>query len=686
MKTKRVATPQMVPTSNFTFDANLIDVESLSKHYRLYGFEIPAGFNFIKDPNKYAKLHNCYKEQMDHPYYFYSFYKPQATLFMLVKNSEAIIRSLSLDFLETSVAPKSIDIAEITSGDNLHILVKLLLSSFFFNQKKNYRICQGDFYLHSSNNKKETKATVLKLMISQTSRNLNEFVILNKATHLYRVEKAFEDDKYLKSKCYFELVSGETYYRQVKTSYVLKWLKNGTDDKVLYTPNKLKSSSFKNDHASIKWFEDYDRIRSCKSFLILEFQNKFIKYINDFFCNAVAQKRHHLMHKVKPLKIINRSESSRSESDLNISQLKCIGLFDNRLQNGPYKNERPFKEYLDFFNEEYGNLYELSFISIPNNDLKSFKSPVLIIQDVEKSLFEKDGLLFKEGIFDDPKIKLYEEFSKLIPLQTLNVNINEANKSVIESYFDYPLISKETFKHKIGVCLNELYLKNILINRIPIRQNSNSLPLIKLVPSLLSYCYMYKGYFLYIDNSVINFQDLRTPKGKMFRNEYLDLLGINWNQIEKRFSEKHKLGKYRHADSVADPNARHEMALMDGRFIFGPNLALEIEDTEERVLHSTIKDNIGMSQRKVENKTALEGVYYSDIEGIYTVGAKTLGFSSDDSVRIRQIYYFQKPSDFDFSDLLQSLLVQFVRNKQYTVYPYFFDLINLYRNDIVLRS
>jgi len=87
-------------------------------------------------------------------------------------------------------------------------------------------------------------------------------------------------------------------------------------------------------------------------------------------------------------------------------------------------------------------------------------------------------------------------------------------------------------------------------------------------------------------------------------------------------------------------------------------------------------------RRTVESKTALEGIYFSEIENIYTVGVKSMAMSMDKSTKIRKLQFYKKPENFKMDDLLQTLSVQFVRNKQYTVYPYFFDLLNLYRQDI----
>lgn len=54
---------------------------------------------------------------------------------------------------------------------------------------------------------------------------------------------------------------------------------------------------------------------------------------------------------------------------------------------------------------------------------------------------------------------------------------------------------------------------------------------------------------------------------------------------------------------------------------------------------------------------------------------------------LRRFYlYPQSTEKLDLTLILKTLSVQFVRNKRYTVYPYFFDFIRMWRQDILLDS
>jgi hypothetical protein len=204
---------------------------------------------------------------------------------------------------------------------------------------------------------------------------------------------------------------------------------------------------------------------------------------------------------------------------------------------------------------------------------------------------------------------------------------------------------------------------------------------------------MYKGFFMYIDpKNILRFINLQDEKGKEQRNIFLNDWGIDWNKLDKEFAIRNYTREGENGEGNdkmywkdKQQKSKHEKELRETHFVFSKNLILAIEDTNERVLHKYDPNKQGKSQRKGENKTALEGIYFSEEKQIYTVGYKSLNITAEDSVIVRKLHYYQKPEKFEVKELLQTLSVQFVRNQQYTVYPYFFHLLNLYRKDI-LRS
>ena len=51
--------------------------------------------------------------------------------------------------------------------------------------------------------------------------------------------------------------------------------------------------------------------------------------------------------------------------------------------------------------------------------------------------------------------------------------------------------------------------------------------------------------------------------------------------------------------------------------------------------------------------------------------------------RVRQFVVYQGEDKFDIQPMLDSMSVKFVRLKQYTVYPYYFHLIDLYIDNVL---
>jgi hypothetical protein len=193
---------------------------------------------------------------------------------------------------------------------------------------------------------------------------------------------------------------------------------------------------------------------------------------------------------------------------------------------------------------------------------------------------------------------------------------------------------------------------------------------------------MYKGIFMYFENNKMQFIDLKNIQGKTKRNEYLKSIDVDWHSIESDFAKrnytKDKNGNDRILKRKDKEINQHTSNLKKTHFVFSKGICLAIEDTKEYIMHQYNADKKGKSQRAKENITALVDVHYCPNNDVYSVGANGMGMQLDDGVTIRRIYYYQRSSDFKIENLLKTMAVQFVRNKQFTVYPYFFDLINLY--------
>jgi hypothetical protein len=679
-----------VPTTNFVIHLDRINQVALSQKYQLFTIEVPDSFRFSQDKNKFAKLHNTYKEKLDFPYYFFSFAEPKASIFVLVEKSEQPKEpiSLSFDFLKgEKVIAQEKNITELCTKKNLPILAKLFLSSWYH---KAHRTCQGDyFYIHSKDDKQKLTALLVKIQESK-----GEFEIKPEAKYLKSLDNKF-NTQYLNLYNYFEQVQGTRYLRQLKQSEVENRLQNQQNLTTIFretTTQDAKNLKFKPQRPAIKWYDshktDVNIFQGCRSELLRNFQNELIAYYNEVFGEDSTEKRTHFMTEIVPTQHTGNkgkgkdfvkgyavNEKTGKSTGLFWKILDKIAVLDLRQKDINNPNKNNFQNYIDLLNKQYGNI-GISFSEIQKEDLKINNKPILVLQDVEKQIFEEDGFLLG---YDDTKKELYQKFAHKMSMQTLNINLNKADDfNSADTYFEYDTFKIEDYKHRLDVCLSELLLKKYIIDKLPIYNDVNlthSLPCLFNFKSLRKdFAYMYQNVFMYVDNQyVLQFLNLDNPSEKETKNTLLQKLGIDLFNFDTNFSK---------CNYTENNEEKTLNKMKNTHFIFAKELVLAIEDTEERVLFDTGATQTSESQRIIESKTALEGICFSETDNIYTVGEKSMGMSMDKSIKVRRLHYYQKPDNFKIDDLLQTLSVEFVRNKQYTVYPYFFDLLNLYRKDI----
>lgn len=383
----------------------------------------------------------------------------------------------------------------------------------------------------------------------------------------------------------------------------------------------------------------------------------------------------------------------------------------------------------------------VTFEHIENTNNFSPKKPILVLQDVTGNEFEtkeeqeqknllfedlpsentsqekpnQDGFLYQMK-FTDPKHKLYDNYGQLIALQSLRINSNKCknkagkpryNTESYKDYFDYNLYSffettiiksgkrkgqpktkKTGFFHKFNVCVNELLLKYCIINQAPVWGDIREcilLPCLMERPKLVTYMYQTQEVFLYINQQKqLTFIDLTQSKGKRERTQLLKNHNIDWQSVQNNFLDKYWLKE----KSVEKKNKK----LHATKFIFTKDTVIEIEegtvtnDPVERVLFPYDKGNkirIG-SKKTTKTDYGINGVWYDKETNSYVVGrpkSNTYKFGNMDKAHIiRKFDFYQKAANFKLDDILETLAVQFVRNRQYTVYPYFFDLIRLYKD------
>lgn len=696
-------------TTNLVVDTSKFDFTKLSEHFHLAKYKIADNFKFSVDPNKFAKLHNEYKQAIDLPYYFHYY---GLNLYMLIPKNEET-KDYNFTCWEKIMSPEFINFNEVET----HIILKVLLSLYFYEKSETgAKVCQPHFFMFGQYKGKTNNLCLsVKMSIATAPKRkedsnsvIQEFNILPETRWLIKNPKEKVDKKFINSNIYYELDTKHSligkFFRQVKKQFVTDWLINPNDNTELYSEpaNARIRAAFRLGKAEIPWNIDIqDKNEYSRGYLTYIFQSKFSSFCNDWLGdNVVSKKRYYIAAPVAE-KLKSDEGEGISEAGLRIKALDTVYCFDNRLKNEETQktyNSVNFQEIIESLSKRYSSKLKISFKSITDEELEKsdFCEPVLTIQDVDKNCFvieygseKKEGFL-KEALpfVEDPKQVFYQKYPHL-PKQSFSINLNKIaqyNKDNFEEYFDYNQFSldfdnyeentvqyknAQTFNHKLEVCLNELFLKTYIVKKWNVKESIDKhLPLCFTKNYMYDFAYMYDKVLVYIDkenSNSLDFVDLEFLKGKEQREKILNKFNLKWQDIEEQYINKYK--KINEEEGI-------EHQISKQMFIFSNRVCVELEEPNERILMNYDEG----SKRSTKNKKGTEGIWYCKINRAYTVGLSenmNMILSKANKMRKFDVYFGVK--EFKPEQLLETCAVGFVRNKQFTVYPYFFDLIRLYK-------
>jgi hypothetical protein len=678
----------MIRTTNFKINKEKIDYENIDKNFTIVRYIIPDEFRYKSkiDKNLYAKFHNEYKEKLDLPYYFFSHdttvfsERSCFSLYVLYLKKNNLKKTLEFSFLRDLCRYQILGSKDVLS----HVLVKLFLANFFYDDRVGYRVTQSRFLIFGDRHG-ESKALALDVQIRlyKEEENYVEFNIIPQTKLLRKVKENFSGTR-LTINTYYELILKDLgYFKQIKPSHIHKC----KSEKWTYVFN----NNLMGKRPSLPWYNDRNtRYESSRSFIIFSFQEKFLKYLNQHFGSEAASSKTYNVEKFVPIKTTTKTLGI-AETGLPISRLGKIYVYDNRLKTKDIKNSNSITSYIHFLNEHFSKELFIEFIHAPKESTFLEKNPTLIIQDVNGAEFgveeeindrgestKKFGFLTKIG-YEDPKIGIYSKYASDVPLQSLNVNINSKDFSLEhfeadwKGYFNYPPIDIPKYSEIIKVCLNELYLKDILINKRSVRVSDS--PFGKIDCDYSKYIYIYNGILLFIDNNKLEFVELKNSEGKKARSLLIKKLGLDWSEIETKLIETFSFNEESGENALAEKIKGIRILACLGNVFY-------IEESEERLLFPFDK---GYKRNKI-TKEGFEGINYNVEDAIYLVGSPlNMYLSVPRAYIIRRIKSLKQDSNFEksFLDIIKMMHVKFVRNKQFTVYPFMFDLISLYKQDIM---
>ena len=200
------------------------------------------------------------------------------------------------------------------------------------------------------------------------------------------------------------------------------------------------------------------------------------------------------------------------------------------------------------------------------------------------------------------------------------------------------------------------------------------------------FLFVRKGYLMYVEDKCFKFIDRIEDKIEFVKK--IKKIGHRWKDIVAHFKKDNFLRKPDKNESEEEFYEKIEQKLNNAHFIITPTHVFEILQLEEYLLpkideileEKKNRDGDNPSVRGQDFIGCLMELNYNDKEIEYSVGVRGGARTKIDKGNpIRQLKFYKgSPNDFNFDLFLDSLLVRFVRNEKYTVYPYPFDLINLY--------
>jgi hypothetical protein len=630
-------TKQKISTNNFLISKK-IDLTGLEGKFRVLKYtlsEAQNNFRKFADKNFYARFTNNYKENFDIPFYYHL----HTGLYALAPKE-----GVAKKWLYTFSEQEEIAVSEIAFDElELHILMKLFVALFFYNESdQQRRVCQSKFFAVGKGKGNKLVALQFELKQIKEDDEFTEFHIKSGALNFIKKDRSKINPQYVSTDTYFELLikEGMTYLRQLRPSKVL----NFSGD--IYTNN----IPFKMERARLDWYSD-SKYRETKSFLVHTFKERFKAFLSGYSVQIIEKEQEFMR--------LERNENSYLPVDL----LDTIKVYDNRLSRNI-----PIDRYVSLFNSLCENKVRFEITQLADD-----ANRLLVVHDCQAKDFSRDdsdkGIL-SEG-HTDPYKDLYLKFPD-ISKQSIVVNPQDgADFENPINYLDYGFLEDselELFKTKLEVCLNELLLKSILYGQF---EPSKVLPFLNDNPQIFEWGFISNKTLMHFVDGKLMFADLSTRAGK----ETLATKFMRWSELLNVFKSRKPF--------LLDEELEDHIS--KSVFIVNGNSIIEIERLDEAVLPEISKiteakaDDPTKSARGRDAITVYSGgVWFNEKESTYVVsGAHSMNWREPRAHHIYKIHQYQPENVIQLVTVVKLLCVKFVRNKQFTVYPYFFDLLRL---------
>lgn len=741
-----------------------LDFKRLEERYQLVRYVLPEPMLYSKDSNKYSRLHNLLKEQIDAPYRSFTYDNLDGArrwaVYVLYPRQKENAEGFPVIQFEGSNLPSR----EVKFNEpKLHVLIKLLQVNYFRssdNATQDRFVGQDRCYIYARRRSEETSKyhICLEVELKGDPQDENTFYVYGQARTFAKQEKI--DLSYADLHTYYtlsEIRDELRMFRQVKRSEVASTL------------NLYEKRAFAGSPTQLP-FHEQDDLEQSRGYLVDAFIKGFVRYLAQFDFQVEHVQREFQRH----------DESEMEDFELPVGLLNTVYVYNAR-----FRDHYDLRTYLAEFQKQFDDL-DFQIVDAITPDCTT---PVLIFEDCEAKAFREEMPLYRQ---DDPHEQLYQGLP-FVAKQFVNVNGNDPEKGGSrEDYLDYEL--ELPGEHHRSMALNQLFLKDLILRE---RDVTKRLPL---APANLMFvhrenrgrgqkkqAYEVAAYF---EGNIVRFLNLsdRTARAKFY--DLVDVLGVDWDNCYEQLRARYKKS-----------NDGEDLSAYD--VIVGPELFVDIEDAHEALLYEyeeilrrteeynqsfpldelklaahydTLIDDPALSEDMLlmrgyiqqpkplsmpKNKNHREAVemYYAlqeydafldelksqfdeitfraltseenierireilgvntsrGLQNLYKKVGKFAGVREDELVgiyrgiwyapqdlsyvvgdtnpmnsvqarahRVRRFAVYQGAKKFDIRFMLEAMSVKFVRLKQYTVYPYYFHLIDLYIDNVLTHQ
>ncbi|MBI5666483.1 MAG: hypothetical protein HZC41_00625 [Chloroflexi bacterium] len=581
------------PVSTTTLRVTIPDASTytqLDNHFMLARYVIPNDFSRLPDRDKsYSLLHIALKTQLNRPYMTYQNDeldgKQQMVVYALYRRepSNQDFRVVDIDLRETfRFVHGLLDKREISFADlELHMALKLLLTDYFHGGWNKAFIGQGKKYIYVSGFNGFHKCLEVQLNGHRDNKNQKEAQWFQITGHARQFRNLLPDERFDEvSRKYKEFYTPVIQHGQTTLAQLLP---DTTIDK-----DRVLKPYIDEDHPAKLPYHNHTHLDQGRGKLLYDFHQGFIQYLSQYGLEASSQTR-----------MFQRFPSRYKNQTLPVNDMGTIAVLDLCFDTENIAQERP--EFWATLHRLYPNYQAITEEDLSEED---YQTPVLILQNYGKKDFEAGGVY--EGQVD-PKPSIYREYPH-VPKQTLDIRPKILKPQADDDKDTEDEAAPEALALRLQVSLNELYLKYLLLNNLPVAGRlpgyGEAWARRKISPAeseqspLEAYAFLRKQTYDGVPREILLAYDQQNECLALYdvgsdpeaRNAVLQTLDLDWSVIHRQ------LLKRRFAWDEDKQNAKEGKELKRYDLIFSPGLAIEIEDINESVFYDY--DRIAERQRQ----------------------------------------------------------------------------------------